>query len=315
MNQPAAPSSGAPPPKSTSTRALPPPPLSLAPATTTAAAAAAAMVARRARQSAPAPAPRPGKRSATDALGDADGDDLDDDEDAPDSGAAWRSNRGRKLQRHVADLPTRPAPPMAPHPPAAPTIEEIAWQGKQTTSRMFAYVPPPPATTTSTPPPQADPAAVSIPDLLQPAISLDNIVHRPELAALFKPRHLESMGAAVVGLVEAELDLHNALGTLIRVLQKDDPDWIGLEFGEPEVRARQAAYDMFGASSELITQLQDVSLGLNHVGHQQQFLWKVIKERVRIAPPRQDDAPVAGVSGSAAAGAATAGAAPPSRHG
>ncbi|KNE68460.1 hypothetical protein AMAG_12638 [Allomyces macrogynus ATCC 38327] len=205
---------------------------------------------------------------------------------------------------------------MAPHLPAAPTIEEIAWQGKQTTSRMFAYVPPAaPVTTTTTPPPQADPAAVSIPDLLQPAISLDNIVHRPELAALFKPRHLESMGAAVVGLVEAELDLHNALGTLIRVLQKDDPDWIGLEFGEPEVRARQAAYDMFGASSELITQLQDVSLGLNHVGHQQQFLWKVIKERVRIAPPRQDDAPTAGASGSGAAGAAAGGAAPPSRHG
>ncbi|KNE70477.1 hypothetical protein AMAG_14602 [Allomyces macrogynus ATCC 38327] len=313
MNQPAAPSAAAPPAKSTSMRALPPPPLSLAPATTTAAAAAAAVAARRARQSFPAPATRPGKRTATDALDDADGDNLDDDEDAPDSVAAWRSNRGRKLQRHVVDLPTRSAPPMAPHLPAAPTIEEIAWQGKQTTSRMFAYVPPP-ATTPITPP-QADPAAVSIPDLLQPAISLDNIVHRPELAALFKPRHLESMGAAVVGLVEAELDLHNALGTLIRVLQKDDPDWIGLEFGEPEVRARQAAYDMFGASSELITQLQDVSLGLNHVGHQQQFLWKVIKERVRIAPPRQDDAPAAGASGSGAAGAVTGGAAPPSRHG
>jgi hypothetical protein len=77
---------------------------------------------------------------------------------------------------------------------------------------------------------------------LQPATSLDNIVQRRELCALFKPKHLESITSSVNGLIESELELHNTLMEFSRILQKEDPEFFSMDFGEDGKKTRELAY-------------------------------------------------------------------------
>ncbi|KAI9172984.1 hypothetical protein H9P43_007115 [Blastocladiella emersonii ATCC 22665] len=219
-----------------------------------------------------------------------------------------KSNRGRKLESLLfeeqpdagnADEVTLPSV-LAPLAHAVPSIEEAKFQSK-TGTRLFAYAPPAeaddvtvgiygaaeankarraqgPAGAGAGIAPDAE--GVNVAAILQPAADLDHILKRRELQAMFKPKHLDAVTSSVLGLIKSEQPIYNTLVRFVRVLQNDTTTPI--DIGDPERKAREAAYDLIGSSGEVLAQLQDVSLGLSHVAHQQQFLWKMIRDRVNL---------------------------------
>ncbi|ORZ41024.1 hypothetical protein BCR44DRAFT_76722 [Catenaria anguillulae PL171] len=123
----------------------------------------------------------------------------------------------------------------------------------------------------------------NVADLLQPATSLDDFMSRPEMCDLHNAKQYPKLTMSVMDVVKNEQVLHNSLARFLRALQAEVSG--PLDQNAPERKARDAAVELLGSTGEVIAQFQDVSVGLAHTAHQQQYLWKVIRDK---AGPQRD---------------------------
>ncbi|KAJ1499850.1 hypothetical protein HMI54_015633, partial [Coelomomyces lativittatus] len=126
---------------------------------------------------------------------------------------------------------------------------------------------------------------ISVADLLQPPSNLNDFTKRPELASIFKSNRLSTLSATLIELIFSEQMLHNSTAKLIRTIQRDDPQFLHINYGPLEKQVKEAAYALYGATGEIMTQLGQAREGIASLLHQQNYLWKVIRTNARSKRP------------------------------